>query len=695
MLALILFDTELLIVTVAIAVEVAVRIGFVAGRRPAVVHGRLEVVAAGAVDLKGHVVGERLGVAAARVPRRVLRMRSGKCVGRDLLEQAARRRIAHIGHVYLDGDCAGICRRGRSRALHRAAFLHTADIRRRCVGLVVCDHVREARADRAQVDTLCRTGVEGGLVGGRVRHCRVVDGVAHLPAGDVLQKGRGQSGGGRERVGEVDDLCDNVQGLAVRGQVQSAAHDIHPGNVRSADHREQRVACGVGYPANGRVRGTRHKAAVKAHPRRLSRHGWHRSAGVIDELRSRLKTRLDQAVRGVVVDDLGRAGAVDRDREEVGQVPVALLLNAVGACKANVVVVHGMWRDLDQCGRWRRTRDRSGVRISREHDLAHEHIPRLAVLAAGIDILVGAVPDGVRPPRPAGLDPREDVNRVTRGRLAVTHLHGHCPIRPAAGSRGHADEDLPWAGTTATGSERPDDEQIAGSIHREHSEQRVRISGEIVGNVNQVAVIRSTAGRRRGIEEGEVTVDVGRPDVEQQVVLAAARLREPGGLEDLAGLLVNRRVAVGPERAVDRLAGNCSHAVRSVRVVEPVGALVPLRAAVRPRADDVVVDVVYERRRAYVGGLVRDDGWRVVDREPRAVGSGVRAAAEEVLHDGRAPVRGRGHSVTGECVKIDEVLLAGVVEVDVGVAPAWRVLEARERVRRARSDHPKRVPAVY
>src|SRR5207245_10626298 len=102
-----------------------------------IVHGRLEVVAGGAVDLKGHIVGQRLGVG-----RRPLRMRSGERVGRDLLEQARRGRTTYVGHVHLYSDRAWVRRRGRDGALQRAGLLRPAEAR-----LAVGEHVWEAGAD--------------------------------------------------------------------------------------------------------------------------------------------------------------------------------------------------------------------------------------------------------------------------------------------------------------------------------------------------------------------------------------------------------------------------------------------------------------------------------------------------------------------------------------------------------------------
>src|SRR5205823_13398285 len=134
--------------------------------------------------------------------------------------------------------------------------------------------------------------------------------------------------------------------------------------------------------------------------------------------------------------------------------------------------------------------------------------------------------------------------------------------------------------------------------------------------------------------------------------------------EDLAGLLVGRRVAVGTGRVVGRL-GCRGDAGCCVRVAQPVGAFVPLAAAVGSGPDEIVVLEVDGRRRAGVGGLVRRAGRRVVDGEPLPVGAGAAVATEEVLLNARAAVGGGRDAQASKRVEVGKVLLAGAVEVEV------------------------------
>src|SRR5207253_5813714 len=104
--------------------------------------------------------------------------------------------------------------------------------------------------------------------------------------------------------------------------------------------------------------------------------------------------------------------------------------------------MHGMWRDLNEVLSRRTGHCSAGV--DWEDDLGHEDIPRLVVVAARVDVLVGAVPDGVRAPGTAGLDPREDVDRVASRHRSVAHLHRRGPVGPLGRAR-RADEDLTLA----------------------------------------------------------------------------------------------------------------------------------------------------------------------------------------------------------------------------------------------------------
>src|SRR5207244_6253021 len=118
------------------------------------------------------------------------------------------------------------------------------------------------------------------------------------------------------------------------------------------------------------------------------------------------------------------------------------------------------------------------------------------------------------------------------------------------------------------------------------------------------------------------------------------------------------------------------------RVVEPVKALVPLRPAVRPGADEVVVGGIDERRGPGVRGLLRRPRRRFIDGEPRPVRTEASSAAENVLCCGGAAVGGRGDAVARERVEVDEVLLAAAVEVEIGIPSTRRRFGAGERARR-------------
>ena len=200
--------------------------------------------------------------------------------------------------------------------------------------------------------------------------------------------------------------------------------------------------------------------------------------------------------------------------------------------------------------------------------------------------------------------------------------------------------------------------------------------------MDEVCIVRAVPCRCRGIQKVKVSRRVGCPDVQQKVG-GAALVWETGGLEDVPGHLVNRRVSVGAERAIH---SRCPrwNVGQGVYVGEPIGALVPLCATVGARSDQVVVLDVDQRRLAGVGGEVLNVRRWVVNRQPRAVGSScgaVGAAAGDALHHGGSPVRGGGGSVADERVKINKVLLAGAIEVDVSVPAAWGIDETRDPIR--------------
>src|SRR5438445_1330332 len=131
--------------------------------------------------------------------------------------------------------------------------------------------------------------------------------------------------------------------------------------------------------------------------------------------------------------------------------------------------MHGMWRDLNEVLSRRTGHCSAGV--DWEDDLGHEDIPRLVVVAARVDVLVGAVPDGIRAPGTAGLDPREDVDRVAGPRRGITHLDRRAPAAPSAGRARRADEDLALAWGVA--ADAPDHDEVACAVHRQHREEGV------------------------------------------------------------------------------------------------------------------------------------------------------------------------------------------------------------------------------
>ena len=74
--------------------------------------------------------------------------------------------------------------------------------------------------------------------------------------------------------------------------------------------------------------------------------------------------------------------------------------------------------------------------------------------------------------------------------------------------------------------------------------------------------------------------------------------------------------------------------------------------------------------------MVRGDGRWVIDGQPRPVRADPSAAPIEAVRDRGAVIRCRRGPVARERVQICEVDLAGVVEVQVGIAAAGRILEA-------------------
>ena len=275
--------------------------------------------------------------------------------------------------------------------------------------------MREARGDRAEVEALRLPGVEGRRIRPDVLHRRVVDGVAHLPARDVLEERRaGDRGRGARRIAEVHHARHHLQRGAVAREVQLVAQDVHASDVRAPDDGEQRVAGGVVEAGDRRVRRSGHGRPEQTDPRRLPRDRHDSGAAVIGDLRQRAVIGLlHEAIRRVVVDDLGGAAPVDRDREEVREVAVALRRDASGAEQTHVAVVHRMGRDsCERLGR-RHAGDPAGA-VDGEDDLRHEDVPLLSGVAARVDGQVLAIPDRVGTTGTAGLDPGEHV-RVIAG----------------------------------------------------------------------------------------------------------------------------------------------------------------------------------------------------------------------------------------------------------------------------------------
>src|SRR5207249_2129666 len=142
------------------------------------------------------------------------------------------------------------------------------------------------------------------------------------------------------------------------------------------------------------------------------------------------------------------------------------------------------------------------------------------------------------------------------------------------------------------------------------------------GDLDQLRQVLAGAGR---IEEVQRPGRVRRADVQVQARCgrargAAAQLgAAAGGLEHLAGHLVDGRVAVAAEWRVGRRVGRVPD---SVAVAQAVRALVPGLAPVRTGADEVVPGQVDERRRTRVRRLVGRAGRGVVDGEPLPVGAG-------------------------------------------------------------------------
>ena len=256
---------------------------------------------------------------------------------------------------------------------------------------------------------------------------------------------------------------------------------------------------------------------------------------------------LHELVGRVVVHDLGRPTAIDRDFEEVGEVAVALGCDACRTLKAHVVVVHRVRCHLHDRGAGGGAGDGTRGAVGRKDDLRHEHVPGLVVVAARIDLKVRSVPDCVRPSGAAGLDPREHIGGVACGGGSVADLDRSRPARPAAGRARRAHEYLTLGRVGA--AHGPHHFQVAPAVDRKNREERVRRSVGRVGDLDQLGQVLAAAGR---IEEVQRSGDVRRADVQVEAGgrggRGPARLGIAGSrLEHLAGDLVDGRIPVGPE----------------------------------------------------------------------------------------------------------------------------------------------------
>src|SRR5205814_5152149 len=130
--------------------------------------------------------------------------------------------------------------------------------------------VREAGGDGTEVDALRLAGEEGGLVEDRVLHRGVVDGVAHLPASDVLHKGGTRNpGDGQCWVGQIGHL--RRDGECPARQAQLTGQNVHSGNIQAAHHRIERVTAHVAQARYWRIRRARDIGAEEARPGGLLR----------------------------------------------------------------------------------------------------------------------------------------------------------------------------------------------------------------------------------------------------------------------------------------------------------------------------------------------------------------------------------------------------------------------------------------
>jgi len=162
---------------------------------------------------------------------------------------------------------------------------------------------------------------------------------------------------------------------------------------------------------------------------------------------------------------------------------------------------------------WSRTANRP-ARICRICNLRHKNIPGLPRLTAGVGTQVRATPHSVGAASAARSDPWKNVDGIAGNRRSVAHLDRSTPVRPAAGGRRCAYEDLPQSRAAAAQADSPSNEEVSGSVEGQHREESIRRSGQIVRDVNEVCIVRPVPCRYRGIQEVKVSHRVGRSDVQ-------------------------------------------------------------------------------------------------------------------------------------------------------------------------------------
>src|SRR5882762_6202669 len=155
------------------------------------------VVAANAVDLERNIVCLRLRVCCGTGL-----VRRREAVAAHFLEQARGGGVSDVCRVHVDRERARVAGRRHAGATNAAVFSRAAQARLR-----VGDHVWKASRHRAKIHALSCACVEHRPVQQSVFHGAVVDGVAHLPTRNVLEKrGAGYLCRSRGRIGKINDF---------------------------------------------------------------------------------------------------------------------------------------------------------------------------------------------------------------------------------------------------------------------------------------------------------------------------------------------------------------------------------------------------------------------------------------------------------------------------------------------------------